>query len=163
MRALQVKGKLRAAKVKLEQLKSGPVNVQADVATTTITLPPQTRYEHADLPQDSQTSAAVHFEDKVQFHAAPPQQALRSGSLQIQSRSSPAAYPGGMAMSRACFLDLTDQDDYSLCIVCMEAAPQVKFQPCAHSVTCWPCGHKILLQTGECPMCRCTLSALDTL
>lgn len=54
-------------------------------------------------------------------------------------------------------------DDFDLCVICIESAPQVRFQPCCHTVACKPCASRVLLQTGECPMCRCQLSALELL
>ena len=54
-------------------------------------------------------------------------------------------------------------EDFDLCVICIEVVPQVKFQPCGHVVVCKPCASKVLLQTGECPMGRCQLSALELL
>ena len=39
------------------------------------------------------------------------------------------------------------------CVVCMDAARSVRFQPCQHAVCCGPCATVILDTTGRCPLC----------
>lgn len=156
--ALQLKRKLRAVKVKLEQLKPrGPA---------TLDFPSHPRHEQAEPPQGSWQPAEPCIEAMLPSLSPSSCQALHPASLQNQcasSRKLSAAPPNGPAMRQAASLSNIDEEDYTLCVVCMEAATQIKFQPCAHAVTCKLCAGKILLQTGECPMCRCQLSALDVL
>ncbi len=49
----------------------------------------------------------------------------------------------------------TDDDgDDGLCVICMEAAAAILFQPCLHAVACAACALKIAARSNECPMCR---------
>ena len=51
-------------------------------------------------------------------------------------------------------------DDYDrLCVICLEAAPAVMFQPCLHAVACAACASKVAARNNECPMCRCHVQA----
>lgn len=56
-----------------------------------------------------------------------------------------------------------DTEDDESCVVCMEAASQVVFQPCNHAVVCKVCAAKIFGQTRECPLCRCKIQGLKQL
>ena len=145
---------LHAAKVKLEQLR--PRALAAS----------HPRHEQADSPQSWMHSAAAAWtEEMTPSLSASPCQPLPSASLQIQTAGrgdNCAAPPSSTAMKQGPFWGIAEED-FTLCVVCMDAAPQVRFQPCAHAVTCKLCASKILVQTGECPMCRCQLSALDLL
>ena len=48
-----------------------------------------------------------------------------------------------------------DEEYDSLCVICMEAAPAVMFQPCLHAVACKACASKVAACSNACPMCRC--------
>ena len=51
-------------------------------------------------------------------------------------------------------------DDYDgVCVICLEAAPAVIFQPCLHAVACAACASKVAARNNECPMCRCPVHA----
>ncbi len=43
----------------------------------------------------------------------------------------------------------------NLCIACHRSSRAVAFVPCAHYVTCLPCGHGLT----ECPVCRSKIMA----
>ncbi len=47
-----------------------------------------------------------------------------------------------------------DDNDDGVCVICMEAAAAVAFQPCLHAVACAQCALKITARSNGCPMCR---------
>ena len=59
--------------------------------------------------------------------------------------------------------DPDELDDDDSCVVCMEALPQVSFQPCSHAIVCRPCAAKIFAGSCECPLCRSTIQGLTQL
>ena len=55
---------------------------------------------------------------------------------------------------------MLDGELHEPCAVCLEALPQVIFQPCGHAVACKVCADMIFKRARECPMCRCPLKGL---
>lgn len=53
-----------------------------------------------------------------------------------------------------------ESENHDLCVICMETAPEVSFQPCGHAVTCRSCAAKVVASKRACPMCRGPLQDL---
>lgn len=50
-----------------------------------------------------------------------------------------------------------------LCIICLDAPPQVVFHPCLHAVVCTTCAQRVQAATSECPLCRSKLHSAQAL
>lgn len=154
-----MKSKLSTARTRLEQLSS------SDAA------PP-----HELQPQHKPVmSSMVQLESKSPNHSMQPPQ-LGPSDLRHNPHQLHEQHQRGTDADKLNLPAIADdvvhsanvreenaQEDFDLCVICIEVAPQVRFQPCSHVVTCKPCASKVLVQSGECPMCRGQLSGLELL
>lgn len=151
---LQVKSKLRAARARLAALHK---------------LQPQHRPTNVPIDQPQSEIPSQHMQP-AQLRALQPSD-LRDSSDRPQQPghcktdgnelNTPANAHGGE--HPAVVRNEDAQEDFDLCVICIEVAPQVRFQPCSHVVACEACASKVLLRCGECPMCRYQLAALELL
>ena len=63
--------------------------------------------------------------------------------------SAPALGPDGRVQ--------LEEDDESVCSICLDRPRTLVFVPCGHHVTCRDCATDIRSKTNQCPICRCTI------
>ena len=159
---LQVKSKLRAARACLEQLTTskdavlckvhpehGPANARLDLL-------------QSEAPNQSMPSMQVRLSQPPDQRPS-QHQPQEQGQPRADADSKPTLLNRDNVVHPAVVRDDDIEEDFNLCVICIEIPPQVNFQTCGHAVACKTCASKILIQTGECPMCRCQLSALELL
>ena len=163
---VQVKSHLNAARARLEQLKPqhdaqprAEYSSQVHAQAVTVNIP-GTRGTPGTLSSSESSQPmllrSLSTTDQVCNRKHAGGKSCRTDDNNITTQSA------GQALMRGGRIGAENvEEDYNLCVICIENAPQVRFQPCAHVVTCKPCASKVLLQTGECPMCRSQLSALE--
>ncbi len=47
------------------------------------------------------------------------------------------------------------------CVICLDQAADVIFQPCSHCVTCTACAKLVAQRKQPCPMCRTAVSSFQ--
>jgi hypothetical protein len=51
-------------------------------------------------------------------------------------------------------IELFPEEEDDRCVICMEEAPQVRFQTCRHMCTCHHCYNNLRGTSDHCPLCR---------
>lgn len=158
----QVKSKLSAARARLEQLHSSNAAAPRERQPQYKPVRSSTGQSQSEAPNHPMEPAQVRsFRPSDLGHNPNQVQKKSKCSIDASNLSSPANAPD--RVHTEIIKDEDVQEDFELCVICIEVAPQVRFQPCSHVVTCKPCASKVLVQTGECPMCRGQLSGLELL
>ena len=143
-----MKSKLCAARARLDQL--NPSKVAAPHRVQPQHKPGKSSMDQPESENPNQHMQPAHLRSNhpldMRIGLQPPSQQLQKDDNVI------SLHANAHAMVRPTVVQDEDvQEDFDLCVICIEVTPQVRFQPCSRVVTCKPCASKVLLQTGECP------------
>lgn len=89
-----------------------------------------------------------------------PRQAMPAASLNaMQPELKPPAFaPAPIAATKR---GQYEEEEETVCCICLEWPPEIILQPCGHNNMCEKCAHNVKnLNEGLCPECRCKIEAI---